>query len=72
MQEFAPEYAQYRPRTHFFGLFVSDVSNVVQDLYIPTLGPLGASDKREYAERDGGPVEVRKVSTITLNDLLAS
>ncbi len=71
MQEFAPEYARYRPRTHFFGLFVSDVSNVAEDFYIPTLWPLGASDKRAYAERDGGPVEVRKVRTITLNDLLA-
>ena len=63
LRDFAPEYARYRPRTHFFGLFVSDVSNVAKDFYIPTLWPLGASDNRAYAARDGGRVEVRKVRT---------
>ena len=71
MPEFAPEYARLRPRTRFFSFFVSDVSDAVEDFYIPTEGPLGASDSEEVAERDGGPIDVRKVRTVTLNDLLA-
>lgn len=69
--EFAPDYARYRPRTRFFALFVSDVSDAVEDFYVPTLGPLGATSNRAFAERDGGPVDTRKVRTVTLNDLLA-
>ncbi|PYR35161.1 MAG: hypothetical protein DMF89_11925 [Acidobacteria bacterium] len=71
MGEFAPDYARYRPRTRFFALFVSDVSDTMEDFFVPTLGPLGATNNRAFAERDGGPVEARKVRTITLNDLLA-
>lgn len=69
--EFAPEYARYRPRTRFFAFFVSDVSDAVEDFYVPTYGPLGATNNRAFAERDGGPLDIRKVRTITLNDLLA-
>ena len=71
MAEFAPDYARYRPRTRFFAFFVSDVSDAVEDFFVPTFGPLGATSDREFAERAGGPVETRKVQTITLNDLLA-
>ena len=69
--DFAPEYTRLRPRTRFFSLFVSDESDAVEDFYIPTEGPLGASDSKEVAERVGGPIDVRKVRTVTLNDLLA-
>jgi FkbM family methyltransferase len=69
--DFAPEYTRLRPRTRFFSFFVSDVSDAVEDFYIPTEGPLGASDNNEVAERGGGPIDVRKVRTMTLNDLLA-
>jgi FkbM family methyltransferase len=68
---FAPQYTQLRPRTRFFALFVSDVSDAVETLYVPTNGPLGATSNREFGSRDEGPIEVRKVPTITLNDLLA-
>ena len=68
---FAPQYAQLRPRTRFFPLFVSDKSDAVEAFYVPTNGPLGATSDKDYAGRDEGPVEVRSVRTITLNDLLA-
>ena len=69
--EFAREYARLRPRTRFFSLFVSDASDTVEEFYVPTDGPLGATSNRDFAGRDESPVEVRSVRTITLNDLLA-
>ena len=68
---FAPQYARLRPRTRFFSAFVSDTSDAVETLYVPTNGPLGATSNRDFAVRDESPVEVRSVPTITLNDLLA-
>lgn len=68
---FAPQYAQLRPRTRFFSFFVSDTSDAVETFYVPTNGPLGATSNRDFARGDEGPVEVRSVPTITLNDLLA-
>jgi len=68
---FAPQYAQLRPRTRFFSLFVSDTSDAVETFYVPANGPLGATSNSDFARRDEGPVEVRSVRTITLNDLLA-
>ena len=69
--EFAPQYAQLRPRTRFFSLFVSDASDAIETFYVPTNGRLGATSDREFAKPDEGPVDVRRVPTITLNDLLA-
>ena len=69
--EFAAEYARLRPRTRFFSLFVSDVSDAVETFYVPEKGPLGATSNREFAGRNEDPVDVRSVRTITLNDLLA-
>jgi FkbM family methyltransferase len=66
---FASEYARLRPRTRFFALFVSDASDAVETFYVPTDGPLGATSDKDFAGR--GPVDVRSVPTITLNDLLA-
>jgi len=67
---FAPQYAQLRPRTRFFSLFVSDASDAVEAFYVPTNGPLGATSNKDFAGQEG-PVEKRSVRTITLNDLLA-
>ena len=67
---FAPQYAQLRPRTRFFSLFVSDASDAVEAFYVPANGPLGATSNKDFAGHEG-PVEVRSVRTITLNDLLA-
>jgi FkbM family methyltransferase len=69
--EFAREYARLRPRTRFFSLFVSDASDTLEEFYVPTDAPLGATSNRDFAGRDESPVEVRSVRTITLNDLLA-
>lgn len=66
---FAAEYARLRPRTRFFSLLVSDVSGAVETFYVPADGPLGATSDKSFAGR--GPVDVRNVPTITLNDLLA-
>jgi FkbM family methyltransferase len=67
--EFAPQYARLRPRTRFFPLFVSDASDTVEKFYVPANGPLGATSDKDFAG-DAGPVDVRSVQTITLNDLL--
>jgi FkbM family methyltransferase len=69
--EFAPEYSRLRPRTRFFSLFVSDASEAVEDFYVPASGRLGATSDKDFAEADRSGVEVRRVRTITLNDLLA-
>jgi len=69
--EFAPQYARLRPRTRFFSLFVSDASDAVETFYVPANGPLGATSDRDFARPDEGPVDVRRVPTITLNDLLS-
>ena len=68
--EFANQYARLRPRTRFFSLFVSDASDAVEQFYVPQNGPLGATSTKDFAGSEG-PVEVRSVPTITLNDLLA-
>ena len=67
--EFASAYAQQRPHTRFFSLFVSE-SDAIENFYVPANGPLGASSNKAFVERDEGPVEARKVRTVTLNDLL--
>ena len=68
-EEFAADYAKYRPRTKFFSYFVSDRSDVVESLFVPRLNNLVASSNKDFAERDESSGE-RKVHTITLNDLL--
>ena len=69
--EFAAEYSRLRPRTRFFSLFVSDASEAVEDFYVPASGRLGATSDKEFAGGERGKVEVRRVRTVTLNDLLA-
>jgi FkbM family methyltransferase len=70
-EEFAADYAKYRPRTRFFSYFVSDRSDAVESLFVPRLNNLVASSNRAFAEReDFSGRQERKVHTITLNDLL--
>ena len=69
-EEFAADYAKYRPRTKFFSYFVSDRSEAVESLFVPTLNNLVASSNKDFAERDEFAGRERKVHTITLNDLL--
>jgi FkbM family methyltransferase len=70
-QEFAAGYEQHRPRTKFFALFVSDVSDASAQLYVPKANTLTASSNRAFAEGEDGATVARKVRTITLDDLLA-
>jgi FkbM family methyltransferase len=67
-EEFAAGFKANRPRTRFFALFVSDASDTTIDFFIPDDRPGVASFTRSIA---AGPAAVRKVPTITLNDLLA-
>ena len=69
-QEFATGYEQHRPRTKFFALFVSDVSDASAQLYVPKANTLTASSNRAFAEGEDGATVARKVRTITLDDLL--
>jgi FkbM family methyltransferase len=69
-QEFAAGYEQHRPRTKFFALFVSDVSDATAQLYVPKANTLTASSNREFAEGEDGATAARKVRTTTLDDLL--
>jgi FkbM family methyltransferase len=69
-EEFAADYAKYRPRTRFFSYFVSDRSDAVASLFVPRLNNLVASSNKDFAERDESSGRERKVHTITLNDLL--
>lgn len=70
--EFAEGYRQHRPRTQFFALFVSDVSDSTVDFFVPTSHTANASVHRNVATiENGGAIDERKVSTVTLNDLLA-
>jgi len=70
-EEFAADYARYRPRTHFFSFFVSDSSNGVESLFVPDHNRLVASSSKEFSDRYDASGKARKVRTITLNDLLA-
>jgi FkbM family methyltransferase len=69
-EEFAADYAKYRPRTRFFALFVSDRSDAVESLFVPDRNRLVASSNKEFADRYDASGKERKVRTTTLNDLL--
>ncbi len=70
-QEYADGFRQHRPRTKFFTVFVSDVSDATANLYIPESVPVEASADRSFAVKADTKVTTREVPTITLNDLLA-
>jgi len=69
-QEFAAGYAQYRPRTKFFSFFVSDRSDALESLFVPSGNRLVASSNKSFSDRYDTSGQERTVSTITLNDLL--
>jgi FkbM family methyltransferase len=69
-EEFAADYAKYRPRTRFFTFFVSDRSDALESLFVPG-NRLVASSNKGFSDRYDTSGKERKVSTITLNDLLA-
>lgn len=65
---FAAGYKQYRPRTTFVPLFVSDVSNRQATLYVGASDTV-ASGVREFTE-SFGQVTATPVTTSTLDDVL--
>jgi len=69
-EEFANDYAKYRPRTKFFSFFVSDRSDAIESLFVPRGDRLAASSNKEFADAYEPTARERKVRTITLNDLL--
>jgi len=71
-REFADGYRQFRPRTKFFPLFISDKSNESAALYVLKDHRLVASADKSFVSEFGTPDEVRQIPTITLNDLLDS
>lgn len=71
-QEFAAEYAKYRPRTTFLPFFISDASNHTARLYLRRHKDQVASSDEAFVKSLGGVSEVRDVPTMTLNDVLES
>ncbi|MGE5360575.1 MAG: FkbM family methyltransferase [Bacteroidales bacterium] len=69
-QQFASDYRLHRPRTRFFSLFVSDVSNATQRFYELEGNSLVASERVDFTKRYGGDPKANEVPTITLTDLL--
>ena len=69
-EEFAADYARYRPRTRFFALFVSDRSDALESIFVPDRNRLVASSNKAFSDQYDASGKERKISTITLNDLL--
>jgi FkbM family methyltransferase len=70
-ESYRPGYAQHRPRTKFFSLFVSDRSDQNARLFISNAGGTSSSE-RDFAQAYGGVKQMVDVPTITLDDLLAA
>ena len=68
--KFAAGYKQYRPRTTFVPLFISDISNRQATLYVTERTDLLASGNRDYAESFGEAVTPTTATTSTLDDVL--
>jgi FkbM family methyltransferase len=67
--KFGADYARYRPRTKFYSFFVSDQSDAIESLFVPS-NDLVASSNKAFSDRYDSSGRERKVRTITLNDLL--
>jgi FkbM family methyltransferase len=70
LKQFEEGYRQYRPRTKFFPLFVSDKSDQTAKLYVLRNNTLVSSSNESFTRAFGVPDEVRTVPTVALNDLL--
>jgi FkbM family methyltransferase len=70
LNEFAADYAEHRPNTRFFPLFVSDSSDELAKLYVISDNTLVASGNREFTELFGEPDRVETIPTVALSDLL--
>lgn len=70
--EFAPDYAQHRPRTKFVAMFASDRADAKAQLFVPASNLFVASRTKEEAVKESGgeTVTAREVPTTTLNAAL--
>ncbi|MBP1685295.1 MAG: hypothetical protein H6Q33_1438 [Deltaproteobacteria bacterium] len=64
------DYRKYRPRTRFFPMFVSDVSNQSAKLYIAGGNLSAVSADRSFTQLFGDQVREFTAPTISLTDLL--
>lgn len=71
LKEFAAGYAEHRPRTKFFPLFVSSKSDDSAKLFVIDANTSVSSSNREFVEIFGSPDRVETVPTVALDDLLA-
>jgi len=69
-RQFAAGWAEHRPRTRFFPLFVSEASDRLAELHVLKDNPSVASADREFVRLFGEPDEVQQVPTVSLTDLL--
>jgi FkbM family methyltransferase len=69
-ERFEADYRKHRPRTRFFALFVSDMSEENANMYVLDRTPLVTSGTRGFTERWGKGAKEVTVPTITLDDLL--
>jgi len=72
IEEFAADYAKYRPRTRFFAALVSDRSDENLEFFLNTRNSRLSTIDKETASTFGGNQQVRKMTTISLDDLLDS
>jgi FkbM family methyltransferase len=70
LEEFAADYARHRPRTRFFPVFVSSVSDQTAKLYVLRDQSSVSSSNEAFVRQFGTPDEVRTVPTVALSDLL--
>jgi FkbM family methyltransferase len=70
--KYAADYAQYRPKTRFVPLFVSDVSDQQATLYVPSDDRVASSDRRFAESSSGGTIESVSTNTATLDDILGA
>jgi len=72
LAEYGPDYATYRPRTHFFSYLVTDHSGATEPFFKLKTMYLMSTQSHDWAERFGrDDYETVLIPTITLNDLLA-
>jgi FkbM family methyltransferase len=69
-REFAADFDRHRPRTRFFPVFVSSVSDQTAKLYVLRNQSSVASSNEQFVREFGVPDEVRTVPTVALSDLL--
>jgi FkbM family methyltransferase len=69
--ELGPDFVKYRPRTKFFGVFVSDRTDADVDFFVVLKNSrLSTADPK--LAKAAGAHETRRLKTVTLNDLLES